>query len=64
MTRRISTRTPNETVAQPATVRACSKDRGNVQDQAARAEEALGQLESAKFHAKASAESCGGRRTA
>ncbi|MER7477361.1 hypothetical protein ABTX60_06860 [Streptomyces sp. NPDC126510] len=62
--RRISTKTPNQTVAQPATVTACQRDQGTPQDQAARAEEALGQSESAKFHAKASAESCGGRRTA
>ncbi|MEH0579043.1 hypothetical protein QBA54_32240 [Streptomyces sp. B21-108] len=64
MTRRISTKTPNQTVAQPATVRACSKDRGTSQDRAARAEEAIGQTETAKFHAKESAESLGGRRTA
>lgn len=60
----ISTRTPNQTVAEPATVRACRQDRGTASDRAARAEEAIGLNESAKFHAKESAESCGGRRTA
>ncbi|CAM5480492.1 hypothetical protein GCM10010345_11330 [Streptomyces canarius] len=62
--RRISIRTPNQTVAQPATVRACREDRGTPKDRAARADAALGQRESARFHAKASAESPGERRTA
>ncbi|MFI1702990.1 hypothetical protein [Streptomyces griseoruber] len=57
--RQIDTRTPNQTVAQPATVRTCRQDRGTASDRAARAEEAIGQNESAKFHAKASAEAAG-----
>lgn len=62
--RQIDTRTPNQVVGQPATVRACQQDRGTPQDRAARADEAVGQRESAQFHAVSSAESCGGRRTA
>lgn len=60
--RRIDTKTPNETLAQPATVQTCRDDRGTPQDRAARAEEAIGQVESGQFHAKASAEAPGGRR--
>ncbi|MDX3069166.1 hypothetical protein PV518_44730 [Streptomyces sp. ND04-05B] len=63
MTRQISTKTPNQTVSQPATVRACRADMGTDSERAARAEEAVGQLESAQFHAKQSAETFGGRRT-
>ncbi|KUN32486.1 hypothetical protein AQJ11_02880 [Streptomyces corchorusii] len=62
--RRISTRTPNQTVAEPATVRTCRGDRGTPKERAARADAALGQVESARFHAKESVESCGGRRSA
>ncbi|MEU2265004.1 hypothetical protein ABZ568_00820 [Streptomyces olindensis] len=62
--RQIDTKTPNQIVGQPATVRACQQERGTPQEQADRAEAAIEQGESAKFHAKASAESCGGRRTA
>ncbi|MEU0060729.1 hypothetical protein [Streptomyces sp. NPDC006334] len=60
--RQISTSTPNQTVAQPATVQACQQDRSTAEDRAARADAAVGQLESARFHAKASAESPKGRR--
>ncbi|WP_406321784.1 hypothetical protein [Streptomyces sp. NBC_00519] len=60
--RQIDTKTPNQTVAQPATVRACERDRGNPQDQAARADWAVGQWESTRFHAKESAEAAGGFR--
>lgn len=62
--RQISTQTPSQTIAQPATVQACREDRGTPQERADRAEAAIEQSESAKFHGKASAESCGGRRTA
>ncbi|MFF4179662.1 hypothetical protein [Streptomyces sp. NPDC001750] len=62
MSRKISATTPNQVVAQPATVEACQQDRGAPQERAGRAEEAVGQLESAQFHAKESAESAGGCR--
>lgn len=62
MTRQISTETPNQIVAQPATTQACQQDRGTPQGRAARAEEVIGQRESAQFHAKASAEAAGGCR--
>jgi hypothetical protein len=60
--RKISTRTPNETVAQPATVQACQQDHGTPRDRAARAEDRVGQNETAKWHAKAAAEAPRGRR--
>jgi len=60
--RRISTNTPNQTVAQLATVTACGRDYGTASDRTARAEEAIGQNEAAKFRAKASAEAPGRRR--
>ncbi|WP_371097142.1 hypothetical protein [Streptomyces sanglieri] len=62
MSRRISATTPNGVVAQPATVQACQEDRGTPRDRADRAEDAAGQQESTKFHAKESAESAGGCR--
>ncbi|MET8746828.1 hypothetical protein [Streptomyces sp. NPDC004728] len=62
MSRQISTETPNQVVAQPATVRACQQDRGTPRDRAGRAEDAAGQQESTKFHGKESAESAGGCR--
>ncbi|GGZ73011.1 hypothetical protein ACFOOM_01150 [Streptomyces echinoruber] len=62
MSRRISTTTPNRVLTQPATVQACRQDRGTPQERAARAEEAIGQRESAQFHAKASAEAAGEHR--
>jgi hypothetical protein len=61
--RRISSSTPNQTAAKPATVAACRQDYGTASERAARADDAIGQNESAKFHAKESAESLGGRRT-
>jgi hypothetical protein len=61
-TRRIDTKTPNRTVAEPATVRACQQDRGTAGERAARADDAIGQSEAARFHAKASAEAPRGRR--
>lgn len=60
--RRISTKTPNQTVAQPATVPACRQDRGTPQDRAARAEDAVAQSETTKWNAKAGAERWGGVR--
>lgn len=60
--RQISTKTPNRTVAQPATVQTCQQDHGTPQDRTARAEDRIGQNESARWHAKAAAEAPKGRR--
>ncbi|MGW4007905.1 hypothetical protein [Streptomyces sp. NPDC004763] len=62
MSRRIDTKTPNQTVAQPATVQACQRDRGTAAERADRADAAIAQQESARFHGKAAAEAPGGRR--
>ncbi|PWI05509.1 hypothetical protein DIZ27_38925 [Streptomyces sp. NWU339] len=60
--RRISTKTPNRVASEPATVKACRGDLRTPQEQAAAADEATGLRESARFHAKASAEAPRGRR--
>ncbi|MFB7115579.1 hypothetical protein [Streptomyces sp. NPDC056291] len=62
MTRQIDTKTPNPAATQPATVKACQQDLGTAAERAGRAEEAVGLSETAKFHAKASAEAARGRR--
>ncbi|MFF7901199.1 MULTISPECIES: hypothetical protein [unclassified Streptomyces] len=62
MARRISTKQQNQTMAQPPTVQACARDRGTPAERAARAEDAIGQAETAKWHGKAAAEAPRGRR--
>lgn len=62
MTRQISTKQPNQVVAQPATVAACQQDRGTQQDRADRAEQAVEQQESMQFNGHASAEAARGWR--
>ncbi|MFF9123185.1 hypothetical protein ACF09J_07785 [Streptomyces sp. NPDC014889] len=53
---------PNRILAEPATVQACTRDRGTPADQAARAEDAIVQAETAKWHGRAAAETPRGRR--
>lgn len=62
MSRRIDTKTPNQTVAEPATVAACQHDRGTPSARADRADAAVALAESAKWHGKAAAEAPGGQR--
>lgn len=58
--RLISTKTPNSVASTPATVEACKGDLRSPREQAAKADEAVGQRETARFHAKESAESLRG----
>lgn len=60
--RRISTKTPNAVASAPATPEACRADLRSPSEQAAAADAAVGQSETAKFHAKESAESLRGTR--
>ncbi|MEV7413481.1 hypothetical protein [Streptomyces althioticus] len=60
--RRISTKTPNAVASTPATVEACKGDLRSPSEQAAKADEAVGQRETAQFHGKESAESLRGTR--
>lgn len=60
--RRISTSTPNQTVSQPATVEQCGQDYGTPQQRADRAEDRVGQNETAKWNAKTAAEAPGSGR--
>ncbi len=60
--RRISSKTPNAVASAPATPQACKGDLRSASEQAAAADAAVGQRESAQFHAKAAAEAPRGRR--